>query len=75
MFIYLYPHDPFRHVYKYAEIIDDMVPDTAQASETHADCEVMAAIDSDQLVIADICRDEAWLTMPVSATATLPDWR
>jgi hypothetical protein len=52
-----------------------MVPDTAQASETHADCEVMAAIDSDQLVIADICRDEAWLTMPVSSTASLPDWR
>ena len=75
MFIYLYPRDPFRHVYKYAEIIGGMVPNTAQASEAQVDCEVMAAIDSDQLVIADICRDEAWISMPTSTTAVLPDWR
>jgi hypothetical protein len=52
-----------------------MVPNTAQASETKVDCEVMAAIDSDQLIIADICRDDAWLSMPTSGTAALPDWR
>lgn len=52
-----------------------MVPNTAQASEAQGDCEVMAAIDSDRLVIADICRDEAWISMPTSSTAVLPDWR
>jgi hypothetical protein len=52
-----------------------MVPNTAQESDAHVDCEVMAAVDSDQLVIADMCRDEAWLTMPVADAAALPDWR
>jgi hypothetical protein len=52
-----------------------MVPNTAQASEAQGDCEVMAAIDSDQLVIADISQDEAWISMPTSATAVLPDWQ
>jgi hypothetical protein len=52
-----------------------MVPNTAQERDTRVDCEVMAAVDADQFVIADMCQDDAWLTMPVSATAALPDWR
>lgn len=52
-----------------------MVPDSAPVSETRGDGEVMAAVDSDQLVIADICRDEAWLTMSVSESATLQEWQ
>lgn len=52
-----------------------MVPDTAQASETRVDHEVMMAVDSDQLVIADVCRDGAWLTMPAAEAATLQEWQ
>lgn len=52
-----------------------MVPNTAPASETRADHEVMMAVDSDQLVIADVCRDGAWLTMPTAEAPTVEDWR
>lgn len=52
-----------------------MVPDSAPASETRGESEVMAAVDSDQFVIADVCRDEAWLTMPVSEAVTLQEWQ
>lgn len=52
-----------------------MVPDSAPASDTRGDSEVMVSVDSDQLVIADVSRDGAWLTMPVSETAVLQDWR
>lgn len=52
-----------------------MVPDSAPVADMSGDCEVMAAIDSDQLVIADLCREDAWLTMSVSETAALNDWR
>ncbi len=52
-----------------------MVPDTAPASETRVDHEVMMAVDSDQLIIADVCRDGAWLKMPAAEAATIEEWR
>lgn len=52
-----------------------MVPDTAPASETRVDHEVMMAVDSDQLIIADVCRDGAWLKMPTAEASTLEEWR
>ncbi|MDR9380220.1 MAG: hypothetical protein RI560_00905 [Natronomonas sp.] len=49
------------------------------APVTISDCEVMASVDEDdageQLVIAEICRDEAYLTMPTETTVAVDDWR
>ena len=48
-----------------------MAPDTA-ATVPESDCEVMASVEGDtdgeRLIIADLCRDEAWLSMPTDAT-------
>jgi hypothetical protein len=45
-----------------------MPPDSATRADADDDGEVMAAVSDDRLVIADISRDGAWLSMPVSAT-------
>lgn len=50
-----------------------MAPDTV-AEET-GDCEVMASVDGERLVIADLCRDDAWLEIEVVDAAELADWR
>ena len=46
---------------------------------TEADGTVMGAIDEEpdgqQFVVADISRDDAWLTAPLSDAATLEEWR
>jgi hypothetical protein len=36
---------------------------------------VMAAHDDEDLVIADVTRDDAWLVVPASEAPTLTDWR
>jgi hypothetical protein len=49
---------------------------TAVADASHA--EVMASVDSaptqPEFVIADISRDDAWLSMPVSEAPSLREW-
>lgn len=55
-----------------------MVPDTTVASKAGMDAEIMAAVDgegSKDLVIADIYRDEAWLSMPLVDAVELASWR
>jgi hypothetical protein len=56
-----------------------MEPDTAATSRAgHTGAEVMAAIEADErerLVIADVSRDGAWLSVPVPDAAALRDWR
>ncbi|CAI48331.1 uncharacterized protein NP_0480A [Natronomonas pharaonis DSM 2160] len=46
---------------------------------TVSDCEVMASVDDgddgEQLVIAELCRDGAYLTMPTSSTVAVDEWR
>jgi hypothetical protein len=41
--------------------------------------DVMAALDgadgAERLVIADVSRDEAWLSTPAGCAADLPEWR
>jgi hypothetical protein len=41
--------------------------------------DVMAAVDADgstaEFVIADVGRDDAWLSMPDAVAATLDEWR
>ena len=43
------------------------------------DCDVMAAVDDgatgEQLVIAELCREEAYLTMSTEATVDIDEWR
>ncbi|WP_435155809.1 DUF7556 family protein [Haladaptatus sp. DFWS20] len=57
-----------------------MTPDTAAVSVSVADdTEVMASVDDDgnteRLVIADISREDAWISMRVTDATSLPDWR
>lgn len=50
-----------------------MEPDSV-AEET-GNCEIMASVDEERLVIADLCRDDAWLEAPVADATPLADWR
>jgi len=47
-----------------------------QATE---ECEVVATVDDTdgaaQFVVADIARDEAWLSVPAVAACSLDEWR
>ncbi|MFT4881936.1 MAG: hypothetical protein ACI9HI_001954 [Salinirussus sp.] len=55
-----------------------MEPDTIPASAVETDAEVMAAVEEgpvETLVIADISRDDAYLTLPLDDAASLPAWR
>lgn len=56
-----------------------MTPDTATASNHIEDGDVMVSVDGDgpaaRVVIADISRDEAWVSFPLEAAAALGDWR
>lgn len=48
----------------------------ALAVDGRSDGEVMAAVDGDEaFVIADVTRDEAYLSVPLEDAASLPDWR
>lgn len=46
-------------------------------TEAGSDCEVMASLDGspERLVIAELCSDEAWVSVPVSEAAGLDHWR
>lgn len=50
-----------------------MAPDTV--AEGTGDCEVMASVDDERLVIADLCRDDAWVEISLGDAAPLADWR
>lgn len=51
-----------------------MAPDSAVTSGS-ADHEVMAAVDGDRIVIADIAVDDAWLSMSAADAPTLAELR
>ena len=55
-----------------------MVPDTAAASNS-VEGEVMISVDGDgeaaKVVIADISREGAWLSLPLAEAASIPEWR
>jgi hypothetical protein len=54
-----------------------MEPD-AVVDATAADAEVMGAVEDgsvDRFVLADVTRDEAYVTVPLSEAASLPAWR
>lgn len=55
-----------------------MAQDTA-TPVTVSDCEVMASVDDtaagERLIIAELCREEAYLSMSVDAAVDVDDWR
>lgn len=51
----------------------DRVP--AGEPDPTPDDAVMAALDEDDLVIADVTREDAWLLLPATEAPTLDDWR
>jgi len=58
-------------------ILSRMEPD-AVVDATAADAEVMGAVEDgsvDRFVLADVTRDEAYVTVPLSEAASLPAWR
>lgn len=36
---------------------------------------IMAALDEEDLVIADVSREDAWLTVPATEAPSLAEWR
>ena len=55
-----------------------MEPDTVVGTDVDADAEVMGAVEDgpvEQFVLADITRDDAFVTVPLEAAASLPAWR
>jgi hypothetical protein len=55
-----------------------MKSDTVAQAEMAADTEVMASVEDgpvDQLIIADISRDDAYMTLALDDAASLPAWR
>ncbi len=55
-----------------------MEPDTVVPSEVATDGEVMASVDegtTETFIIADITKDDAFLTLPLEDAASLPAWR
>ena len=55
-----------------------MAPDMVAEAEVEANAEVMASVEdgpTETLVIADISRDDAYLTLPFEDAASLPEWR
>lgn len=54
-------------------ILFHMAPDSAATSEFTG--EVMASIDAEQFVIADLACEKAWIEMPLGDVAVLGEWR
>lgn len=52
-----------------------MAQDPTAAGETAPDCEVMASIDGAELVIAALCREDAWLSTPLADALHVEEWR
>lgn len=52
-----------------------MAPDSAVAPGTGSDHEVMAALDGDRLVIADLADDDAWLSIAADEAPPIPELR
>jgi hypothetical protein len=55
-----------------------MASDTA-ATAPESDCEIMASVESDtegeRLIMAELCRDDAWLAMSMDATVPIETLR
>ena len=59
-------------------MLSHMEPDTVVPTEVAADAEVMAAVEDgpvDQFIVADVTKDDAYITLPLDDAASLPAWR
>jgi len=54
---------------------DRPTPDAGDGPVPADGTDVMAALDQDDLVIADVSRDDAWLVVPAAEAPDLTDWR
>jgi hypothetical protein len=55
-----------------------MEPDAVVGTDLDADGEVMGAVEggqTEQFVLADVTRDDAFVTLPLADAASLPAWR
>ena len=56
-----------------------MAANTAAATLPATANDVMASVDDDgtteEFIIADISRDNTWISVPLKESAALPDWR
>jgi len=55
-----------------------MESDTVAQAKVAADAEVMASVEegpTDTFVIADVSKDDAYMTLPLVDAASLPEWR
>ncbi len=55
-----------------------MEPDTVAPMAVGTDAEVMASVEegpTDTFILADISRDDAFVTLPLNEAASLPAWR
>ena len=55
-----------------------MEPDTVAPEKVAADSEVMASVEegtTDTFVIADVSKNDAYMTLPLVDAASLPEWR
>ncbi|MFB6222743.1 MAG: hypothetical protein ABEH86_03595 [Haloarcula sp.] len=55
-----------------------MESDTVDPVELSADAEIMASVEegpSDKFIVADVTKDDAYLTLPLEDAASLPAWR
>jgi hypothetical protein len=59
-------------------MLSHMEPDTVAPTAVETDAEVMASVEegqTDTFVLADISRDDAFVTMALDEAASLPAWR
>ncbi|MFB6104542.1 MAG: hypothetical protein ABEJ57_05575 [Halobacteriaceae archaeon] len=54
---------------------DRPTPDAGGGHAPVDGTDVMAALDQENLVIADLSREDAWLTIPATDAPDLTDWR
>jgi hypothetical protein len=55
-----------------------MEPDTVAPATVAADSEVMASVENgptETFIIADVSKDDAYMTLPLVDAASLPEWR
>jgi hypothetical protein len=52
-----------------------MPPNSTARADADGEGEVMAAVSGERLVIADISRDDAWLSIPVAASVSVDEFR